>query len=154
MVTGTGSGTGTGWHSSNPPSLSPSTLLPPFSPELASLLAQQAAQLAAQQTQQTLNLTSTLQLAALNTAPVLTHDPRRHPAAAATGAWARARAGTGPAAGNPFLPPGIDRRIIDIPPPNETRLKTDEVMVQIRSDIARGAPARRGRQSRRDAARL
>ena len=43
--------------------------------------------------------------------------------------------GTGPAAGNPFLPPGIDRRIIDIPPPNETRLKTDEVMVQIRTDI-------------------
>ena len=43
--------------------------------------------------------------------------------------------GTGPATGNPFLPPGIDRRIIDIPPPNETRLKTDEVMVQIRTDI-------------------
>jgi Subtilase family len=33
------------------------------------------------------------------------------------------------------LPPGFDRRIVDIPPPNETRLKTDEVMVQIRIDI-------------------
>ena len=98
-------------------------------------MAQQAAQLAAQQTQQTLNLTSTLQLAALNTAPVLTTTqggirlpPQQAPGPAPG-------TGTGPATGNPFLPPGIDRRIIDIPPPNETRLKTDEVMVQIRTDI-------------------
>ena len=134
--TGTGTGTGTGsGTASNPPSLSPSTLLPPFSPELASLLAQQAAQLAAQQTQQTLNLTSTLQLAALNTAPVFTTTqggirlpPQQAPGPAPG-------TGTGPATGNQFLPPGIDRRIIDIPPPNETRLKTDEVMVQIRTDI-------------------
>ena len=131
--TGTGSGTGTGTVNntfggipSNPPSLSPSTLLPPFSLALAE-------QLAAQQTQQLLNLTSTLQLAALNTAPVVTTTqggirlpPQQAPGPAP---------GTGPAAGNPFLPPGIDRRIIDIPPPNETRLKTDEVMVQIRTDI-------------------
>ena len=98
-------------------------------------LASRGEQLAAQQTQQTLNLTSTLQLAALNTAPVFTTTqggirlpPQQAPGPAPG-------TGTGPAAGNQFLPPGIDRRIIDIPPPNETRLKTDEVMVQIRTDI-------------------
>jgi subtilisin family serine protease len=86
----------------------------------------------AQQAQVILNLTSTLQLAALNTAPVVSTTqggiglPRQAPGTAP---------GTGTAAGNPFLPPGIDQRIIDIPPPNETRLKTDEVMVQIRTDI-------------------
>ena len=74
-------------------------------------------------------------MAALNTAPVVTTTqggirlpPQQAPGPAPG-------TGTGPAAGNPFLPPGIDRRIIDIPPPNETRLKTDEVMVQIRTDI-------------------
>ena len=140
-VTGTGGGSGTGGGTgsgtaSNPPSLSPSTLLPPFSPELASLLAQQAEQLAAQQTQQTLNLTSTLQLAALKyphgvfttTQGGIRLPPQQAPGPASG-------TGTGPATGNQFLPPGIDRRIIDIPPPNETRLKTDEVMVQIRTDI-------------------
>jgi subtilisin family serine protease len=90
--------------------------------------------LSAQQAQVILNLTSTLQLAALNTAPVVSTTqggiglPRQAPGTAPG-------TGTGPAAGNPFLPPGIDQRIIDIPPPNETRLKTDEVMVQIRTDI-------------------
>ncbi|HEX7425998.1 MAG TPA: hypothetical protein VF328_03170, partial [Mycobacterium sp.] len=127
-VTGTGTGTGSGTGTGNNTILSPSTLLPPFSLALAE-------QLAAQQTQQLLNLTSTLQLAALNTAPVVTTTqggirlpPQQAPGPAPG-------TGTGPAAGNPFLPPGIDRRIIDIPPPNETRLKTDEVMVQIRTDI-------------------
>jgi hypothetical protein len=145
-VTGTGSGTGTGTGTgigtgtsstgtgnntiggipSNPPSLSPSTLLPPFSPELRE-------QLAAQQAQQILNLTSTLQLAALSTAPVVntTQGGIRLPPQQAPGP----APGTGPAAGRQFLPPGLDRRIINIPPPNETRLKTDEVMVQIRTDI-------------------
>jgi hypothetical protein len=89
----------------------------------------------AQQAQMILNLTSTIQLAALNTAPVVSTTqggiglpPQQAPGTAPG-------TGTGPAAGNPFLPPGIDQRIIDIPPPNETRLKTDEVMVQIRTDI-------------------
>jgi hypothetical protein len=98
----------------------------PFSPALSE-------QLAAQQTQQILNLTSTVQLAALSTAPVFNTvqggirlPPQQAPGPAP---------GTGPAAGRQFLPPGIDRRIIDIPPPTETRLKTDEVMVQIRTDI-------------------
>ena len=125
--------------------LLPSALFPPFPPSppssdrlLASLLLlspELRASLSAQQTQLILNLTSTLQLAALNTAPVVTTTqggirlpPQQAPGPAPG-------TGTGPAAGNPFLPPGIDRRIIDIPPPNETRLKTDEVMVQIRTDI-------------------
>ena len=82
-----------------------------------------------------LNLTSTIQLAALSTAPVVntTQGGIRLPPQQAPGT--APGTGTGPAAGNPFLPPGIDQRIIDIPPPNETRLKTDEVMVQIRTDI-------------------
>jgi Subtilase family/M26 IgA1-specific Metallo-endopeptidase N-terminal region len=125
-VTGIGSGTGANTVGGNPPALSASTLLPPFSPELRELLA-------AQQTQQIINLTSTLQLAALNTAPVvtMTQGGIRLPPQQAPGPGT----GTGPGAGNQFLPPGINQRIIDIPPPNETRLKTDEVMVQIRTDI-------------------
>jgi hypothetical protein len=99
--------------------------LPLFSPELAQLLA-------AQQTQQILNLTSTIQFAALNTAPVVNTTqggirlpPQQQPPGLTPG----------PTAGNQFLPPGFDRRIVDIPPPTETRLKNDEVMVQIRTDI-------------------
>jgi filamentous hemagglutinin family protein len=106
---------------------SPQTL---FSPGLAE-------QLAAQQTQQILNLTSTLQLAALNTAPVVntTQGGIRLPPQQAPGSAPGTGTGTGPAAGNQFLPPGFDRRIIDIPPPGVTQLKTDEVMVQIRTDL-------------------
>jgi filamentous hemagglutinin family protein len=36
-----------------------------------------------------------------------------------------------PGSTNPFLPPGFDRRIVDIPPPTETRLINDRVVVQI-----------------------
>ena len=43
--------------------------------------------------------------------------------------------GTGPAAGRQFLPPGLDRRIIDIPPPNETRFVKDEAVLQIATNI-------------------
>jgi filamentous hemagglutinin family protein len=114
----------------------PTQSSPPTLPSFAPALAEQ---LAAQQAQQILNLTSTLQLAALNTAPVVTTTqggirlpPQQAPGSApGTGTGP----GTGPGTGNPFLPPGFDRRIIDIPPPNETRLKTDEVMVQIRTDL-------------------
>ena len=123
----------------------PSAPFPPFPPSppssdrlLASLLLlspELRASLLAQQAQVILNLTSTLQLAALSTAPVVntTQGGIRLPPQQAPGT--APGTGTGPAAGNPFLPPGIDQRIIDIPPPNETRLKTDEVMVQIRTDI-------------------
>ena len=125
--------------------LLPSALFPPFPPSppssdrlLASLLLlspELRASLLAQQAQVILNLTSTIQLAALSTAPVVntTQGGIRLPPQQAPGT--APGTGTGPAAGNPFLPPGIDQRIIDIPPPNETRLKTDEVMVQIRTDI-------------------
>ena len=123
----------------------PSAPFPPFPPSppssdrlLASLLLlspELRASLSAQQAQVILNLTSTIQLAALSTAPVVntTQGGIRLPPQQAPGT--APGTGTGPAAGNPFLPPGIDQRIIDIPPPNETRLKTDEVMVQIRTDI-------------------
>ena len=125
--------------------LLPSAPFPPFPPSppssdrlLASLLLlspELRASLLAQQAQVILNLTSTIQLAALSTAPVVntTQGGIRLPPQQAPGT--APGTGTGPAAGNPFLPPGIDQRIIDIPPPNETRLKTDEVMVQIRTDI-------------------
>jgi filamentous hemagglutinin family protein len=110
------------------------TLVPPTLLLLSPALAEQ---LAAQQAQQILNLTSTLQLAALNTAPVVntTQGGIRLPPQQAPGSAPGTGTGTSPAAGNQFLPPGFDRRIIDIPPPNETRLKTDEVMVQIRTDL-------------------
>jgi hypothetical protein len=129
------------------PQLTPPTqTLPPFAPALQGQLAAQTQQilnltstlqLAAQQTQQIFNLTSTLQFAALNTAPVVTTTQGgiRLPPQQAPGPAPGTGTGPGPAASNPFLPPGFDRRIIDIPPPNETRLKADEVMVQIRTDL-------------------
>jgi hypothetical protein len=109
------------------PTPEPLPQLPPFSPELAQLLA-------AQQTQQILNLTSTIQFAALNTAPVVntTQGGIRLPPQPQPGQTPGLTPGP---AGNQFLPPGFDRRIVDIPPPGMTQLKTDEVMVQIRTDI-------------------
>jgi Subtilase family len=121
-----------------PPARTPEPLAP-FSPEFLEFLA-------AQQTQIIQNLTGNVQLAALNTAPVVntTQGGIRLPPQQAPGP----APGTGPAAGRQFLPPGFDRRIIDIPPPTETRLKTDEVMVQIHTDIGldrlRAAVARLG----------
>ena len=54
----------------------------------------------------------------------------------------------GPSADRQNLPRGFARRIIGVPPPTETRMKTDEVMVQIRSDVGverlRAAVARLG----------
>jgi filamentous hemagglutinin family protein len=95
--------------------------LPPFSPELRELLA-------AQQTQQIANLISTLQLAALNTAPVvnITQGGARVPT--------QPQAPPPPAAGRQDLPPGLTERIINIPPPDETRFRNDEVVVQVRTD--------------------
>src|SRR5262245_47627168 len=106
-------------------SLPPTTLLPPFSPALAE-------QLAAQQTQQIINLTSTLQLAALSTAPVFNTvqggiqlPPQQQPLGP-----------TGSQQGQQQqLPVGFDRRVIDIPPPTETRFVKDEVMLQIAGDV-------------------
>jgi filamentous hemagglutinin family protein len=95
--------------------------LPPFSPELRELLA-------AQQTQQILNLVSTVQLAALSTAPVFNtvqggaRQPPQPPPPPP------------PATGRQDLPPGLTERIINIPPPDETRFRNDLVVVQIRTD--------------------
>jgi subtilisin family serine protease len=101
----------------------PPTLLP-FSTEfLSSLLAQQA--------QASQNLAGAVQLAALDAArpPVFNIvqggiglPPQQPPS-------------------SPVTPPGQQQpsrfapRIIDVPPATETRLKTDEVLVQIRTDI-------------------
>jgi filamentous hemagglutinin family protein len=131
--TGNGSGTGTGNNAtggitSNPPSLSPSTLLPPFSPDLASLSAQQAAQ----QAQAIQNIGSRIQLATLNTAPVfntvqggIRMPPQQQPLGP-----------TGSQQGlQQQLPVGFDRRVIDIPPPTETRFVKDEVVLQIAGNV-------------------
>ena len=137
--TGTGSGA-----ASNPPSLSPSTLLPPFSPELASLLALQGRSWRRSRRRDPQSHEH-VQLAALNTAPVFNTSqggirlpPQQAPGPApGTADWTRGR--------QQFLPPGFDRRIIDIPPPTETRFVKDEVMVQIRTDIGVERLRRRGR---------
>jgi Subtilase family len=88
--------------------------------------------LAAQQTQIILNLTSTIQLAALSTPPVVSNiqgaikTPSQPPPGAS---------GAGAAAGRQILP-GLERRVVDIPPVTETRLIQDEVVVQIASNVA------------------
>ncbi|HET7253846.1 MAG TPA: S8 family serine peptidase, partial [Xanthobacteraceae bacterium] len=85
--------------------------------------------LAAQQTQIIQNLTATTQLAALSTPPVITDVqngirlPPQPPPAPPPGA-----------AGQQILP-GLDRRVVDIPPLTETRLIQDEVVVQIASNM-------------------
>jgi hypothetical protein len=141
--------------------LLPSALFPPFPPSppssdslLASLLLlspELRASLLAQQAQVIQNLASTVQLAALSTPPVVTTTqggirlpPQQAPG---TGTGTAPGTGTGTGAGNQFLPPGFNQRIIDIPPPNETRLKTDEVMVQSAPTSASSACAPRWRTS-------
>ena len=98
-------------------------LPPPSGTPLAEFLES----LAAQQTQIIQNLTATTQLAALSTPPVITDVqngirlPPQPPPAPPPGA-----------AGQQILP-GLDRRVVDIPPLTETRLIQDEVVVQIAS---------------------
>jgi Subtilase family len=88
-------------------------------------------QLAAQQTQVILNLTANVQLAALTTPPVVNNNqggirlpPQQIPAPSPSQTQT-------PTPGNPNLPPGFPQRIIDIPPPTETRYRNDVVVVQI-----------------------
>jgi filamentous hemagglutinin family protein len=100
-------------------------LPPPSGTPLAEFLES----LAAQQTQIIQNLTATTQLAALSTPPVITDVqngirlPPQPPPAPPPGA-----------AGQQILP-GLDRRVVDIPPLTETRLIQDEVVVQIASTM-------------------
>jgi subtilisin family serine protease len=100
-----------------------------FSPDfLASLSAQQLAQ----QAQAIQNSGSTVRLAALNTAPVFNTvqegirlPPQQQPLGP-----------TGSQQGQQQqLPVGFDRRVIDIPPPTETRFVKDEVVLQIAGDV-------------------
>src|SRR5262249_29417722 len=104
-----------------------STSLAPFSPEfLASLPGP---------VQVINNLVSTVQLAALNAAappPVFNAveggirlPPQQQPPGP-----------TGPLQGQQQqLPSGFDRRVIDIPPPTETRFVNDEVVLQIAGNV-------------------
>ena len=120
----------------NTASLPPVTSLLPLSPEvLPSLSARQAAQ----QAQVIQNLGSTVQLTALSTAPVFDtvqgsiQLPPQQPSAPAP---AGPQQSPSPApAGQQQLPSGFDRRVIDVPPPTETRFIKDEVVLQIAGNI-------------------
>src|SRR6266540_4174108 len=93
----------------------------PFSPFLGEVVASQTS---AQQFINNLVGNGPAQLAALNTAPVFSTPP-------GGGARVPPQQQRSPAAGRQDLPPGFDRRIIDIPPLTETRLIKDEVVAQI-----------------------
>ena len=105
-------------------------ILPPPSGTLVSTEFLQS--LAAQQTQVILGLTTLTQLAALSTPPVVSNiqgaikTPAQPPAGAP---------GAGAAAGGRQILPGLERRVVDIPPATETRLIQDEVVVQIASNV-------------------
>jgi hypothetical protein len=88
--------------------------------------------LAAQQTQVILGLTTLTQLAALGTPPVVSNiqGAIKLPAQPPAGAPA-----AGAAAGGRQILPGLERRVVDIPPATETRLIQDEVVVQIASNV-------------------
>jgi filamentous hemagglutinin family protein len=94
----------------------------PFSPFLGEVIASQTS---AQQFINNLVGNGPAQLAALNTAPVFSTPP---------GGGARVppqQQAPTPAPGAQNLPPGFDRRIIDIPPLTETSLIKDEAVVHI-----------------------
>ena len=112
------------------------TSLLPLSPEvLPSLSARQAAQ----QAQVIQNLGSTVQLTALSTAPVfdtVQGSIRLPPQQPSPPAPAGPQQSPSPApAGQQQLPSGFDRRVIDVPPPTETRFIKDEVVLQIAGNI-------------------
>ena len=128
----------------NTASLPPVTSLLPLSPVLPSLSARQAAQ----QAQVIQNLGSTVQLTALSTAPVFDtvqgsirlpqqpSPPRPRPQHSPSPASAGQQQSPSPApAGQQQLPSGFDRRVIDVPPPTETRFIKDEVVLQIAGNI-------------------
>ena len=106
---------------------SPSSPTPPTPPPLPPFLPEFLQSLAAQQTQQILNLTNTVQLAALSPGPVVN---------IVQGGVGLPPQPSPPAPVNPNLPPGFDRRIVDIPPLGETRFTSDVVVVQIRTDVS------------------
>jgi hypothetical protein len=110
-----------------PPTLEPVPVVPaPFSPFLGEVIASQTS---ASQFINNLVGNGPAQLAALNTDPVVNipqsggvrTPPQQQPPT--------------PAPGAQNLPPGFDRRIIDIPPLTETSLIKDEALVQIATSI-------------------
>ena len=128
----------------NTASLPPVTSLLPLSPVLPSLSARQAAQ-------QAQVISESRQYRPTHRAQHRTgvrYRPRQHPASAAAAVSAGAR---GPAAvaspaptaqqqspapaGQQQLPSGFDQRVIDVPPPTETRFIKDEVVLQIAGNI-------------------
>jgi filamentous hemagglutinin family protein len=120
----------------NTASLQPVTSLLPLSTEvLPSLSARQAAQ----QAQVIQNLGSTVQLTALSTAPVfdtIQGSIRLPPPQPSPPAPAGPQLSPSPApAGQQQLPSGFDQRVIDVPPPTETRFIKDEVVLQIAGNI-------------------
>ena len=119
----------------NTASLPPVTSLLPLSPVLPSLSARQAAQ----QAQVIQNLGSTVQLTALSTAPVfdtVQGSIRLPPQQPSPPVPAGPQQSPSPApAGQQQLPSGFDRRVIDVPPPTETRFIKDEVVLQIAGNI-------------------
>ena len=130
------------------------TSLLPLSPVLPSLSARQAAQ----QAQVIQNLGSTVQVAALSTAPVFDtvqgsiRLPQQQPSPPAP---AGPQQSPSPApAGQQQLPSGFDRRVIDVPPPTETRFIKDEVVLQIAGNITVQRLQAAVAQSRLDVARL
>ena len=138
----------------NTASLPPVTSLLPLSPVLPSLSARQAAQ----QAQVIQNLGSTVQLTALSTAPVFDtvqgsiRLPQQQPSPPAP---AGQQQSPSPApAGQQQLPSGFDRRVIDVPPPTETRFIKDEVVLQIAGNITVQRLQAAVAQSRLDVARL
>ena len=101
---------------------------PSSSSPLLQLLPEFLASLA-QQAQVSQNLAGTTQLAALSTPPVVSNvqgaiqlPPQPAPSSPAAG-------------GGQQPPPGLPARVIDIPPPNETRFIQDEVILQIAGNI-------------------
>jgi subtilisin family serine protease len=104
-----------------------STSLPPFSPELLASLPGPV------QVINNLVGIGPTQLAALNTAPVVNIPPD---GGVGMPSQPRPPGPTGPQQGQQQqLPTGFDRRVIDIPPPTETRFVKDEVVLQIAGNV-------------------
>src|SRR5262249_17756461 len=104
-----------------------STSLPPFSPELLASLPGPV------QVINNLVGIGPTQLAALDTAPVVNIPPD---GGVGLPSQPRPPRPTGPQQGQQQqLPTGFDRRVLDIPPPTETRFVKDEVVLQIAGNV-------------------
>src|SRR5262249_56485388 len=113
-----------------------STSLPPFSPELLASLPGPV------QVINNLVGIGPTQLAALDTAPVVNIPPD------GGGGMPSQPRPPGPTGSQPGqqqqLPTGFDRRVIDVPPPTETRFVKDEVVLQIAGNVTPARPPQAG----------